>query len=246
MWRWLLLLLMLHSGHNEVEGVPVEVVRKRIRRINIRVAADGTVCLSVPKWWATLRQGEDFLREKWRWVQKTRAEVLARPAAIRTPVTEAELEALRTLLGELNATWAARVGEEGVSWKVRKVRSLWGCCHWRDRYITYNAELARAPRNLVEYVVAHEYTHFAVHNHGPRFYALMDERLPGWQTLRRRLNRREWGETRQNAPQPPCAAPEPVAAPTVAPPASRVPAAPAAQAGAKGRKPTFVQTEFWE
>lgn len=31
-------------------GVPVEVVRKRIRRINIRVAADGTVCLSVPKW----------------------------------------------------------------------------------------------------------------------------------------------------------------------------------------------------
>ena len=90
----------------------------------------------------------------------------------------------------------------------------------------------------------------------------MDERLPGWQTLRRRLNRREWGETRQNAHlaqtpasrqtfglediQPPCAAPEPVAVPTVAPPASRVPAAPAAQAGAKGRKLTFVQTEFWE
>ena len=152
---------MLHSGHNEVEGVPVEVVRKRIRRINIRVAADGTVCLSVPKWWATLRQGEEFLREKWQWVKKTRAEVLARPAATRAPVTEAELEALRTLLGELNATWAARVGEEGVSWKIRKVKFLWGCCHWRDRYITYNAELARAPRELVEYVVVHEYTHFA-------------------------------------------------------------------------------------
>ena len=237
---------MLHSGHNEIEGVPVEVVRKRIRRINIRVAADGTVCLSVPKWWATLRQGEEFLRSKWKWVQKTRGEVLARPAATRAPVTEAELEALRTLLGELNAMWAARVGEDGVSWKIRRVKSLWGCCHWRDRYITYNAELARAPRDLVEYVVAHEYTHFAVHNHGPKFRALMDERLPGWQTLRRRLNRREWGETRQNAPQPPCAAPEPVAAPTVAPPASRAPVAPAAQAGAKGRKPTFVQTEFWE
>ena len=253
---------MLHSGHNEIDGVPVEVVRKRIRRINIRVAADGTVCLSVPKWWATLRQGEDFLREKWRWVQKTRAEVLARPAATRAPVTEAELEALRTLLGELNAMWAARVGEDGVSWKIRRVKSLWGCCHWRDRYITYNAELAHAPRDLVEYVVAHEYTHFAVHNHGPKFRALMDERLPGWQTLRRRLNRREWGETSQDAHlaqtpasrqtfglediQPPCAAPEPVAAPTVAPPASRVPAAPAAQAGAKGRKLTFVQTEFWE
>ena len=253
---------MLHNGPNEVDGIPVEVIRKRIRRYNLRVDSDGTVKLSVPKWWGTLRQAEFFLREKWGWVQKIRAEVLARPAATRAPVTEAELEALRALLGELNAMWAARVGEDGVSWKIRRVKSLWGCCHWRDRYITYNAELARAPRDLVEYVVVHEYTHFAVHNHGPKFHALMHERLPGWLTLRRRLNRREWGETRQNAHlaqtpasrqtfglediQPPRVAPEPVAAPTVAPPASRVPEAPAAQAGAKGRKPTFVQTEFWE
>ena len=222
---------MLHSGHNEVDGIPVEVVRKRIRRINIRVAADGTVCLSVPKWCyppsvseprsggysgATLWQGEAFLREKWKWVLKVRAEVLARSAVTRTPVSEAELEALRDLLGELNDLWAARVGEKGVSWKIRKVKSLWGCCHWRDRYITYNADLARAPRELVEYVVVHEYTHFAVHNHGPRFYALMDERLPGWQALRRRLNRREWGEPR-----------------------------PTAQPDAKARKPTLVQPEFW-
>ena len=42
----------------------------------------------------------------------------------------------------------------------------------------------------------------------------MDERLPGWQTLRKRLNRREWGETCQDAPQPPFVAPEPIAAPS--------------------------------
>ena len=190
---------MLHSGPNEVDGVPVEVVRKRIRRINLRVAADGTVCLSVPKWWATLREGEAFLREKWNWVRKVRGKVLARPAETRAPVTESELEALRALLDDLNVQWALRVGEKDVTWKIRKVKSLWGCCHWRPRYITYNAELAHAPRDLVEYVVVHEYTHFAVHDHGPRFYALMDERLPGWQTLRRRLNRREWGETALNA-----------------------------------------------
>ena len=27
----------------------------------------------------------------------------------------------------------------------------------------------------------------------------MDERLPGWQTLRKRLNRREWGEKPEDA-----------------------------------------------
>ena len=72
---------MLHNGTNEVDGIPVEVIRKRIRRYNLRVDSDGTVKLSVPKWWGTLRQAEFFLREKWGWVQKVRGEVLARPAA---------------------------------------------------------------------------------------------------------------------------------------------------------------------
>ena len=183
---------MIHAGSNEIDGVPVEVTRKSIRRINIRIDAGGRVRLSIPRWWATLRQGEEFLREKWGWVQKARAEILARPAAARAPVTANELEGLARLLAELNAKWAERAGEVGVTWKVRKVRSLWGCCHWRKRYVTYNAELAHAPRELIEYVVAHEYAHFKVHDHGPAFRALMDEWLPDWRTLRRRLARRDW------------------------------------------------------
>ena len=208
---------MLHSGHNEFDGLPVEVVRKRIRRINLRVAADGTVCLSVPKWWATLREGEEFLREKWKWVLKTRAEILARSAEKRTPVTEAELVALKGLLEELNDKWSFELRQFNVRWDVRKVSSFWGSCKWGSRRITYNEELAHAPRELVEYVVIHEYTHFDAHDHGPRFYALMDERLPGWQALRKRLNKREWTALAPSAPPP------------------------RAECG----KPTFVQPEFW-
>ena len=63
---------MLHNGPNEVDGIPVVVIRKRIRRYNLRVDSDGTVKLSVPKWWGTLRQAESFLREKWGWVKKVR------------------------------------------------------------------------------------------------------------------------------------------------------------------------------
>ena len=120
------------------------------------------------------------------------------------PVTEAELANLRALLAELNAKWAALVGEPDVAWKIRAVKTVWGCCHWRDRYITYNAELARKPRELVEYVVIHEFTHFAVHNHGPDFQRLMDQRLPGWKALRKRLN------ARREAPAVP---PDPVPSP---------------------------------
>lgn len=183
---------MIHSGTNQIDGVPVEVIRKRIRCINIRVKADGGVVLSIPKWWSTLRQGEAFLREKWKWITKARAEVLARPTVLRTSVTDEEIESLRPVLNELNEFWSARLHESGVIWKIRRVKSIWGTCHIRKRQITYNAELARVPRELVEYVVVHEFTHLQAANHGPRFYALMDERLPGWKLLRRKLNKREF------------------------------------------------------
>ena len=193
---------MIHTGANLIDDIPVEVIRKRIRCINIRVKADGAVVLSIPKWWSTLRQGEAFLREKWKWVMKTRAEVLARPSAARTPVTDEEIESLRPLLDELNALWTSRLDESGVTWKIRRVTSVWGSCHIRKRQITYNAELSRVPRELVEYVVVHELTHLQAPNHGPRFYALMDERLPGWKLLRRTLNKRDFVPKRPVPPQP--------------------------------------------
>ena len=176
-----------------VGGVPVEVVRKRCRRINLRVDAAGGVHLSVPIRGATLREGEAFLRAKWAWVLKARAKALSRAAVVRRPVTDEEVAALRVLLAELNGLWTARLREPDVAWEVRRVKSVWGCCHWRRRHVTYNAELARAPRELVEYVVVHELTHFAAHGHGPDFCALMDARLPGWRALRRRLNGRDFG-----------------------------------------------------
>ena len=193
---------MIHSGTNLIDGILVEVIRKRIRCINIHVKADGGVVLSIPKWWSTLREGEAFLREKWKWIAKTRAEVLARPAAMRAPVTDEEIESIRPVLDELNEFWSARLHESGVTWDIRRVKSIWGTCHIRKRQITYNAELARVPRELMEYVVVHELTHLQAANHGPRFYALMDERLPGWQLLRRKLNKREF-EPKQPTPSKP-------------------------------------------
>ena len=178
---------MLKTGRNYLDGIPVDVERKRIRRINIRIGSDGTVKLSVPKCWATLADGEAFLRSKWKWAVAARAKLLSVPAAAKRPPTQEELYHLTTILGELNGQWAMRLGESGVSWKLRNMKTLWGSCHFTKRSITYSTSLARVPRELVEYVVVHELTHLKAHGHGPDFYALMDSRLPGWKTLRRQL-----------------------------------------------------------
>lgn len=189
---------MMRVGENVVDGLAVVVARKRIRRINLRVKADGRIFLSVPYWGATLATAEAFLRDKWSWVVATRNKILARlpPGGMPKPPTPDEKRALAARLGEvlseLMPRWMARLSEPGVTWKMRPLKTLWGSCHIRKRHILFNSELAHAPRELVEYVVVHELTHLQVPNHGPRFYAMMDARLPGWRLLRSRLNKREY------------------------------------------------------
>lgn len=185
---------MIHFGENVLDGIPVEVTRRRARRIGIRVLQGGRIAVTVPKWGGTLGEAESFLRSKWDWVVKTRAKVLANPAPVPSsvPPSRGEVESLRALLADLNSRWAAKLGEKGVTWTLRAMKTLWGSCHVVRRRITYNTELAKVPREMVEYVVVHELTHFKTARHGPKFYRLMDERLPGWQDLRRRLNKREF------------------------------------------------------
>ena len=180
---------MLRSGENVVDGVVVEVRRKRIRRINLRIGDDARVHLSVPLWWSTLREGEEFLRSKWPWVLKVRARMeSSRPQGRESRVTEAELADLAAVTGELSALWAERLQERGVTWRLRAMKTQWGSCNFRVRRITYSHSLARVPRELVEYVVVHELTHLKAHDHGDAFRKLMDERLPGWRELRKKLN----------------------------------------------------------
>ena len=177
---------MFRTGVNFIDGIAVEVERKRIRRINLHIGQDGSVHLSVPAWGATIAEGEAFLRSKWKWVVATRARMLANQA-VRAPVTPEKRIELAGLLGELHGRWTLTLGEPGVTWCLRAMKTLWGSCNWRKRHVTYNLDLAREPRELVEYVVVHELTHLCVPNHGPSFQALMDARLPDWRQRRRSL-----------------------------------------------------------
>lgn len=183
---------MIRSGENLVDGVVVEVRRKRIRRINLRVGEDGRVYLSIPVWWATLREGEEFLRSKWKWILKVRAEASELSKAVKPPPGKEEIAELERLTGELTALWAERLGEKEVEWQTRAMKTLWGSCNFRRRRITYSRSLSGMPKELVEYVVVHELTHLQAHDHGARFQALMDARLPGWRDLRKRLNDRRY------------------------------------------------------
>lgn len=88
----------------------------------------------------------------------------------------------------LIATWAPRVGVEVNGFFVQKMKTKWGSCNPIARTLRLNTELAKKPKDLLEYVVVHEMLHLVEPTHGERFMALMDAHYPKWREARVELN----------------------------------------------------------
>ena len=71
--------------------------------------------------------------------------------------------------------------------RMRAMRSCWGNCRPAKKVVTFNARLAAVPEDCVEYVVAHELTHFLHADHSPAFYAALARVIPDWKARRREL-----------------------------------------------------------
>lgn len=65
--------------------------------------------------------------------------------------------------------FANRLGVQPTHIAVRTQRRRWGSCAANGR-ISYNWRLILCPRDVVDYVVAHEVAHLRHHNHGARFW----------------------------------------------------------------------------
>jgi len=66
------------------------------------------------------------------------------------------------------------------------MKTRWRSCTPRRRRIRLNAELAKKPPELLEYVV-HEMAHLNVRHHNDRFKSIMDQHLPHWRLHRQAL-----------------------------------------------------------
>jgi predicted metal-dependent hydrolase len=71
--------------------------------------------------------------------------------------------------------------------RVRTMRSRWGSCDSRSCVVTLNSRLLRFRLEVVESVIMHELAHLKYRHHGPRFYSLLAELCPDYETLQKEL-----------------------------------------------------------
>lgn len=192
-----------------VGGVPVEVERRRVRRLNLRVRADGTAHLSVPLG-AEPDEARRFLEAHEAWLRahvdraRERAGTpwppadaegrvplwgsLARPAPGQSATDLYRLELAGRLPGVVSRMEAA-TGLHAASWSLRDMRSRWGSCTPSSGRVRLSVRLAAYPPRCLSYVVAHELTHLAEPGHGPRFHELLGRVVPDEREVRALLRR---------------------------------------------------------
>lgn len=69
---------------------------------------------------------------------------------------------------------------------VRAMQSRWGSLSQAGT-MTLNANLIRAPRACIEYVVAHELCHLKYRDHNASFFRLLGQVMPDWEKRKQRL-----------------------------------------------------------
>jgi predicted metal-dependent hydrolase len=98
-------------------------------------------------------------------------------------------EQLRNAVPPLIKKWERLMGVRVRRFFVQRMKTKWGSCNHRAGSIRLNTDLARKPRECLEYIVVHEMAHLLEPTHNARFMALMDQFMPKWQSHREALNR---------------------------------------------------------
>jgi predicted metal-dependent hydrolase len=95
---------------------------------------------------------------------------------------------LKIAVPALISKWEPFLGVKVERFFVQRMKTKWGSCSPSSHSIRLNTDLAKKPRECLEYIVVHEMLHLLEPTHNERFVALMGRYLPTWHECRAALN----------------------------------------------------------
>jgi predicted metal-dependent hydrolase len=96
---------------------------------------------------------------------------------------------LRQAVPALIAKWEPLLRVKVARFFVQQMKTKWGSCNPAAKSIRLNTDLAKKPRECLEYIVVHEMIHLLEPTHNNRFMTLMEQFMPHWRFYRTELNR---------------------------------------------------------
>ena len=160
----------------------------------MRIVKNGDVHVSAPRLLSRTKI-KQFIEQHRDWIEKAhkkkmeaeqkRKQFYARlPLKKRSERSEA-VKQLDTKVSPLLAYHAPKMGVKPSEIIYKATTSRWGMCNPRTKQICFSLYLLLLPDWCIEHVVVHELAHLIEANHGPRFYALMNQHFPMWKEARK-------------------------------------------------------------
>jgi predicted metal-dependent hydrolase len=84
--------------------------------------------------------------------------------------------------------WELKLEVKVAGYYLQRMKTKWGSCNHKAGHIRLNTELVKKPKDLLEYVIAHEMVHLLEPTHSDRFTAILGEHYPTWREARAELN----------------------------------------------------------
>ena len=84
--------------------------------------------------------------------------------------------------------WERKLTVTVSGYYLQRMKTKWGSCNHQAGNIRLNTELVKKPKDLLEYVIAHEMIHLLEPTHNERFISILEEHYPTWREARAELN----------------------------------------------------------
>ena len=165
-------------------GVEYELTRRRVRNLNIRVRTDGSVAVSAPRR-VPLSSVDAFVAAHAGWVAAAQGRMAVhmanRAAEPPLPSKAIALHQMQALCAQYYPLFAATCPRGEIPRiAVRDMSTRWGSCSLKTGTLCFALRLCVMPLPAQEYVVVHEFCHFAHPNHSPAFWAAVARVMPDY------------------------------------------------------------------
>jgi len=166
-----------------------ELIRSNRKTLALEITADCRLLVRAPLRMPQARI-DAFAESHTGWITRHLEQQRQRIASAPPPPNEAEIAALkdtaRVVLPPKVAHWSQIMGVTPTGLKITTARKRFGSCSGRNS-LCFSCFLMTYPEAAIDLVVVHELCHIREKNHGPRFYALLEQYLPDYKERKKLL-----------------------------------------------------------